>query len=722
MLRRLSIMLVTVTLLMAAPAPYFAQTVGPNLAREGDHFTLNGIPRFLFFVSYFDALHASESTWTTDLNYLQSIGVSGVRILPNWYADYCPNVPAADTLIRYDGTLNQTTLAKLQSFMAAASQRGMIVDVTFSTTVPDANGNLNQPFPAYKAGITAAAAALTAYRNVLFDVSNEYPLNGPSAPQVQEIIQAVHGVDAARIAAASEGEGAGSNARVYGFDFVAYHDSRDQGVWFTEPAISSRIAAIKQDLSPSIKPIHFQEPMPWGAFPGCSANNQQDPTPGHASQAARLARHYGAAGWTFHTRSGFELAGTSLLARLNLDSSQKSELEFAASTANLESTCWGASAVSPTPKTLAAPSTGATGTLAVSANGACQTGWAVTSNAPSWLTGSPGSGNGNGTVTYTVAPNLQAQVRQGTLTIGGGTFTVTQAASTVKTMNDFDGDGFADLVVWRNSDGGWYRTLSSAGYAQPGIGMQWGLSGDIPVPGDYDGDGKADLAVWRPSEGKWYIRYSSTNFTSGPAPLQWGLPGDIPVAADYDKDGKTDFAVFRPSGVSMGVWFIAFSSTNFTTSQATQWGLNGDRPLPGDYDGDGQIDLAVWRPSEANWYILNSQIGVTVTQWGFGDDLPVPADYDSDGKIDLAVWRPSEANWYIRKSHDGITITQWGFSNDVPVPGDFDGDHKADLAVWRPSEGNWYIRHSSTNTVHIYQWGLSIDTPLPGNGQPVTVR
>ncbi|MEO8649097.1 MAG: BACON domain-containing carbohydrate-binding protein, partial [Acidobacteriota bacterium] len=118
--------------------------------------------------------------------------------------------------------------------------------------------------------------------------------------------------------------------------------------------------------------------------------------------------------------------------------------------------------VSPT-KIFASP-LGETGAITVNTAAGC--GWTVTSGI-SWLTLSqPAAHDGPGSVTYTAAPNNDNFGRSWSFEfIGGETIyiPVVQFGINYKTAFDFDGDGKADLSVFRPSDSTWYRSLSHDG-------------------------------------------------------------------------------------------------------------------------------------------------------------------------------------------------------------------------------------------------------------------
>ncbi len=262
--------------------------------------------------------------------------------------------------------------------------------------------------------------------------------------------------------------------------------------------------------------------------------------------------------------------------------------------------------------------------------------------------------------------------------------------------SDIDHDRISDFVVFRPSQGIWYRLQSSNGFTSYRF---FGTNGDRPVPGDYDGDGTMDLAVFRPSNATWYIERSSD---FGFVKTQWGLPTDVAVQGDYDGDGKTDIAVFRD-----GNWY-SIQSSKGTISTAT-FGTTGDKAVPGDYDGDARTDLAVYR--NGAWYVRESRSGQIVAYtWGNATDQPVPADYDGDGSYDIAVFRNGE--WYIIESLTGNTRAHaWGMAGDVPVMADYDGNGTTDIAVFR--NGDWYVFTSDFTDAGVItqHWGQAGDLP-----------
>ncbi len=272
-----------------------------------------------------------------------------------------------------------------------------------------------------------------------------------------------------------------------------------------------------------------------------------------------------------------------------------------------------------------------------------------------------------------------------------------------RTQFDYDGDGKADVSVFRPSTGMWYILRSTDfGVTQ----TQFAIPADIPAPADFDGDGKTDIAIYRPSNGNWW---SLSSINGAQINAQLGQTGDIPLPSDFTGDGRADYVVFRPS---TGQW-LRSSSANGASSNVI-FGQAGDKPVIGDFDGDGKSDVAIYRPSDGNWWWQSSVDNVQrATRWGISSDLPAASDMDGDGKTDFVVYRPSTGVWYSFNSSNGSsTIIPFGIAEDRPVAADYDGDGRADISVFRPSSGIWYLLRSTSGFTGL-QFGVSSDQPTP---------
>jgi hypothetical protein len=140
-----------------------------------------------------------------------------------------------------------------------------------------------------------------------------------------------------------------------------------------------------------------------------------------------------------------------------------------------------------TPASQSATQAGGGGSFAVSSSGGC--GWSATSSA-AWVTvTAPASGSGNGTVSYTVAPNAVMSARTATITAGGQVFTVTQAAAVLCTY------GLAGPTTPFAATGG-AGTLN----VTVGSGCAWTATSNaswltVQSPGSGNGNGAASFSV-----------------------------------------------------------------------------------------------------------------------------------------------------------------------------------------------------------------------------------
>jgi extracellular elastinolytic metalloproteinase len=94
---------------------------------------------------------------------------------------------------------------------------------------------------------------------------------------------------------------------------------------------------------------------------------------------------------------------------------------------DVPSDCGGACSFSINPTSASYAAAGGTGSVTVTAGAGCA--WTASSNASFITITSGSSGSGNGTVNYSVAANTGTGSRNGTMTIAGQTFTVTQAGT-----------------------------------------------------------------------------------------------------------------------------------------------------------------------------------------------------------------------------------------------------------------------------------------------------
>jgi hypothetical protein len=215
------------------------------------------------------------------------------------------------------------------------------------------------------------------------------------------------------------------------------------------------------------------------------------------------------------------------------------------------------------------------------------------------------------------------------------------------TIADFNGDGWRDLAIGRQSAGidiflgNGTGTFTSAGRFGTNHGGFISLSS-----GDFNGDGRQDLAF---TDGGLGVLLGNGDGTFGPAAgVAAGVVTEWTVAGDFNRDGLADLAA---ANLFSNDVTISLSNGDGTFRAPVSYHVGeGQSPLyvsSADFNADGKLDLAM-----TNGETSGRASDDVVLLFGRGDGTFVagprlaagrtpssiaPADFNRDGKQDLAA-------------------------------------------------------------------------------------
>jgi len=347
-----------------------------------------------------------------------------------------------------------------------------------------------------------------------------------------------------------------------------------------------------------------------------------------------------------------------------------------------------------TPRNQSFPVIGGTGGVTfTTADPQCQ--WTARSNAPWIRLTSATSGTGGGSLSFTVAPTVNA--RRGTIVVANQVFVVQQEFNPCPqpefrslpplippngvgagdrprfVLGDFNGDGRADpaiatanLSVEVSFSDGSDGSDGAGGYSAPVTAVPGSSTAPAPelVAGDFNRDNKPDLAVSRQDRVLVALNTSTAAGGSFAAPVEVNVGQAISglLTGDFNRDGNLDIACGAVGGAppidQNVVTLLGNGAGGFGAPMVTRIAQRpGDTPRlrPGDFNGDGRLDLAS----------INNQNEIVILRG------------NGAGGFDLAP----------APTRDPITA----LDRTLMAVGDFNGDLLSDLAILRQepaSSGN----------------------------------
>jgi hypothetical protein len=280
---------------MGAAAQEIQPAARTVLSTQDSQFTLNGKPAFLYGISYYGALGASEETVRRDLADMKRHGFNWLRVWATWAA-FSNDVSTVDL----EGRPREPFLKKLQWLVAECDRQNLVVDVSFSRGNGVTGPPKLQTQAAHRHAVETIVTALKPWRNWYLDLSNERNIKDQrftSFKELGELCERAHALDAQRLVTASHaGDMSIDDLRAYLFtvrvDFLSPHRPRDASAARQTKEKSAEYLATMKQLG-RVVPLHYQEPFRRGF-------GKWQPRAEDFVTDLNGARAGGAAGWCFH--------------------------------------------------------------------------------------------------------------------------------------------------------------------------------------------------------------------------------------------------------------------------------------------------------------------------------------------------------------------------------------------------------------------------------------
>jgi hypothetical protein len=245
----------------------------------------------------------------------------------------------------------------------------------------------------------------------------------------------------------------------------------------------------------------------------------------------------------------------------------------------------------------------------------------------------------------------------------------------VEQINDFNGDGFSDLL-WRNQRTGenYIWLLNGSGVIRAdALPTASDLAWQIADVNDFNNDGQADI-LWRrkdsPQNVVWYM--NGTQPFAGPELTNQPILDYTNVvfggASDFNGDGQVDILVYNTVTNATAIWLMNGISVNQVVDLTALSGPGWQVERLEDFTNDGSAEI-LWRNRITGdnllWDVSNAisgPAGGTVTTSILPDvrdlswRIEGAGDYTGDGRTDI-LWRNYSDNQNLIWQMNGVTRT-----------------------------------------------------------------